>query len=97
MFVANGYEADVKRCIHRKSETGKTKEYKEVVRISYVKGLSEKFKRITERHGIRTTFRPGRKLKELKVRSQYPLGNKRKTVVYRIPCDCKRAVYVSTI
>ena len=65
-----------------------------VVNIPYVKGLSEQFKRVAEKHGVRTTFRPGSKLKELRKQSQCPLGDKRKAVVYRIPCGCDEAVYV---
>ena len=97
VFVANGYDrAKVRRYMHekKKSETEEAEEYRGVVSIPYLKGLSEKFKRITEEHGIRTTFRPGRKLKQLKVRVQHPLGNKRKAVVYKIPCGCERAVYI---
>ena len=41
------------------------------------------------------TFKPGRKLKELKTQSKCPLvSDKRKAVVYRIPCGCDEAVYV---
>ena len=46
------------------------------------------------KHGVRTTFRPGRNLKELRKQSQCPLGDKRKAVVYRIPFGCDEAVYV---
>ena len=97
VFVANGYDrTNVRRYMHekKKSEMEEAKEYRGVVSIPYLKGLSEKFKRITEKHGIRTTFRQGRKLKQLKVRVQHPLGNKRKAVVYKIPCGCERAVYI---
>ena len=97
MFVANGYERnEVKRCLREKvkEKTEETREYRGVVNIPYVKGLSEQFKRVAEKHGVRATFRPGRKLKELRKRSQYPLGGKRNAVVYRIPCGCDKAVYV---
>ena len=97
VFVANGYERnEVKRCLREKvkEKTEETREYRGVVNIPYVKGLSEQFKRVAEKHGVRATFRPGRKLKELRKRSQYPLGGKRKAVVYRIPCGCDEAVYV---
>ena len=97
MFVANGYERnEVKRCLREKvkEKTEETREYRGVVNIPYVKKLSEQFKRVAEKHGVRTTFRPGKKLKELRKQSQCPLGDKRKAVVYRIPCGCDEAVYV---
>ena len=43
------------------------------------------------KRGFWTAFRPGRKVK---TRSQQPLGDKRKAVVYKIPCKCNKAVYV---
>ena len=98
VFVANGYERnEVKRCLREKvkEKTEETREYRGVVNIPYVKGLSEQFKRVAEKHGVlRTTFRPGRKLKELRKQSQCPSGDKRKAVVYRIPCGCDEAAYV---
>ena len=33
-------------------------------------------------------------MKELKTRSQQPLGEKQKGVVYKIPCKCEKAVYI---
>ena len=97
VFVANGYERnEVKRCLREKvkEKTEETREYRGVANIPYVKGLSEQFKRVAEKHGVRTTFRPGRKLKELRKQSQCPLGDKRKAVVYRIQFGCDEAVYV---
>ena len=77
-----------------KEKTEETKEYRGVVNIPYVKGLSGQFKRVAEKHGVRTTFRPERKLKQLRTQNQCPLGDRRKAVVYRIPCGCDGAVYV---
>ena len=97
VFVATGYERnEVKRCLREKvkEKTEETKKYRGVVNIPHVKGLSEQFKRVAEKHGVRTTFRPGRKLKELRTQSQCPMGDKRKAVVYRIPFGCDGAVYV---
>ena len=65
-----------------------------MVSIPYVRGVSEQFKRVAMRRGFRTAFRPRRKVKEIKTRSQQPLGDKRKAVVYKIPCKCNKAVYV---
>ena len=46
------------------------------------------------KRNFRTAFRPGRKLRDIKTKSQQPLGDKRKAVVYRMPCKCNKAVYV---
>ena len=52
------------------------------------------FERLGSKHRFRTAFKPGKKVKELKTRSQQPLGEKQKGVVYKIPCKCEKAVYV---
>ena len=39
-------------------------------------------------------IRPGRKVRDIKTKSQQPLGDKREAVVYKIPCKCNKAVYV---
>ena len=65
-----------------------------MVSIPYLKGVSEEFKRIARKHRFRTTFKPGTKVKQIKSKCQRPLGDKRKAVVYRIPCQCDKAIYV---
>ena len=69
-------------------------EYRGVVSIPYVRGVSEQFKTVAMRREFWTAFKPGRKVKEIKTRSQQPLGDKRKAVVYKILCKCNKAVYV---
>ena len=46
------------------------------------------------KHSFRTAFKSGRKLKEPKNRAQKTLGERQKSVVYKITCKCKNAVYV---
>ena len=43
--------------------TNKYKEVRGMVNIPYLKNISEKFKRIAERHDFKTTFKPGHKIK----------------------------------
>ena len=64
------------------------------VTIPYLKGFSEIFKRIVSKHGVKTAFRPGTKIKELKSTARTPLGEKKANVVYQIPCKCKDSVYI---
>ena len=55
MFVANGYERnEVKRCLREKVKetTEETREYRGVVNIPYVKGLSEQFKRVEKTESV---------------------------------------------
>ena len=54
-----------------------------------MKGFSEIFKRIASKHGIKTAFRPGTKVKELKSTARTPLGDKKANVVYTIPVNVK--------
>jgi hypothetical protein len=49
---------------------------------------------LAARHSFRTAFKPGTKVKDLRKRVQEPLGEKQKSVVYKIMCKCKNAVYV---
>ena len=79
---------------NEKKKLAEKEEYRGVVSIPYVRGISEQFKRVAMRRGFRTAFRPGRKVKEIKTRSQQPPEDKRKAVVYKIPCKCNKAVYV---
>ena len=98
VFVANGYDRNVVKKYMEKGKRSDKKDekqqYRGLVTITYVRGVSEQFKRLALKHQFRTTFKPGRKVKELKTRSQQPLGEKRKGVVYKIPCKCEKAVYV---
>ena len=65
-----------------------------MVVIPYLQGMSEQFKRVAKKHRFRTAFRPGNKVRQMKTKAQKPLGEKRKTVVYEVPCKCDEAVYV---
>ena len=62
--------------------------------IPYLKTFSEKFKRISKRHGFKTAFKPGNKVRDLRKGCQIPLGDKRKDVTYVVPCQCDEKVYV---
>ena len=100
VFVANGYErGKVRKYMEterngRKELVEENENYRGVVSIPYVQGLSEQFKRVAMKRNFRTAFRPGRKVRDIKTKSQQPLGDKRKAVVYKIPCKCNKAVYV---
>ena len=100
VLVANGYErGKVRKYMEternrRKELVEENENYRGVVSIPYVQGLSEQFKRVAMKRNFRTAFRPGTKVRDIKTKSQQPLGDKRKAVVYRIPCKCNKAVYV---
>ena len=46
------------------------------------------------KRNFRSAFRPERKVRDIKTKRQQPLGDKRKVVVYKIPCKCNKGVYV---
>ena len=99
VFVANGFERQKVREYMQedkceKNESEEEQEYRGMIVVPYIQGLSEQVKRLASKHSFRTTFKPGNKIKELKSRAQQPLGEKQKYVVYEIPCKCKKAVYV---
>ena len=54
--------------------------------------FKEQFKRVAKKHRFRTAFRPGNKVRQVKAKAQKPLGEKRKAVVYEIPCKCDEGV-----
>ena len=62
--------------------------------IPYLKGLSEQFRRTTNRHSFRVAFKPGRKIKEIKRTRQGSLGERQRCIVCKIPCACKNTVYM---
>ena len=99
IFVENGYTKETVRdyLSERQPKVVEDKDDKldrGTVTIPYLKGFSEIFKRIVSKHGVKTAFRPGTKIKELKSTARTPLGEKKANVVYQIPCKCKDSVYI---
>lgn len=65
--------------------------------MPYIRGLSEQSGRIAKKHWFRTSFNLGNKVRMIKLRCQKALREKRRVVMYEIPCKCKEAVYVGDI
>jgi hypothetical protein len=65
------------------------------VYIPYVKGVSEKFKRIGNRYNIRTIFKTKHKLRSslMKTRPERELQQTARCV-YSIPCECGKVTLV---
>ena len=63
------------------------------VTIPHVPSVSKEFQRIARRHGFQTSMTPGTKLKNIKSKCQTPIGDKKRAVVYSIPCKCGQATY----
>ena len=98
MFVANGFERQkVQKYMQedkRERNESEEQQCRGMIIVPYIRGLSEQLKRLASKHSFRTTFKPGNKIKKLKATTQQALGEKQKSVVYEIPCKCKKAVYV---
>jgi hypothetical protein len=60
--------------------------------IPYVKGISDKFKRIGNRYNIRTNFRTKHTLRNTLMRTR-PMSDPQLTAhcIYNIPCECGRS------
>jgi hypothetical protein len=60
--------------------------------IPYVKGISEKFKRIGNRYNIRTIFKTNHTLRDTLMRTR-PMSDPQLTAqcIYNIPCECGRS------
>ena len=98
--MANGFETEKVRENmkedKRESNESEKQQYRGVIVVPYIRGLSEQLKRMASKQSFQITFKPGRKegrkVKELKAMAQQPLGEKQKSVVYEIPCKCNEAV-----
>ena len=98
VFVANGYDRKVVKQYMKQNVRGEREmeeqQYRGKLIVPYVRGISEQFKRVALKRSFQTAFKPGKKVKDLKTRSQQPLREKQKGVVYNIPCKCEKAAYV---
>jgi len=88
---SNGYPQNVFSSLERRNKKvtdQKEKEYKSMVAIPYIAGLSEAIRREGEKVGIRTVFTASDTLKK-RLTHVKPKGKiKDKEVIYRIPCEC---------
>jgi predicted GIY-YIG superfamily endonuclease len=93
-FQLNGYsQGFINSVIRSKGSSLRKEEDKPlgIVYIPYVKGISEKFKRIGNQYNIRTVFRTKHTLRSSLVRTR-PKRDPQQTAhcVYSIPCECGR-------
>ena len=96
VFVANGYsKEEVLKHMNRRERREEEEEpqYKGSISIPYIKGFSEKYRRIMNKQNYRVTFKSTKKVRQIKEKAVKPLGLKQKNLVYRIPCGCKTKVY----
>ena len=95
VFKNNGYPTvSIRKGMHiRKKNDIEEDNTKAVTSIPYVRGVSEKIKRICSKVGIRVMFRSGRTLRSLLTKVKPRMDPTDATgVVYRIPCmDCDRS------
>jgi hypothetical protein len=104
VFVANGFDRkDVNEKMKRKTEqsemegvTGDLQEEHKrgAISVPYLRGVSEEYRRMMNRHGFRTAFKSGTKVNELQNKVKRPLGDKKRDVVYKIECGCGECVYI---
>ena len=95
VFVANGFSRkEVQKAMEEREKKGDSQEeFKEgVVQLPYVKGFSEKLRRIYNQFGVRVAFRCGERVKDVGNKVMSKLGNRKSHAVYEIPCLCG-AVY----
>ncbi len=104
VFKKNGYPCDtVNRALHhqrnkRRSKEEQTQRTEVTTTIPYVKGVSERIRRICVKHNIKVIFHSGRTLRSIlsHVKPQPDLLN-HPGVIYRIPClDCDRSYIEET-
>jgi hypothetical protein len=96
VFVANGFSPrEVKDAMKAKEKVGDAQEEmtEGTIRLPYVKGFSESLRKIFNTFGVRAAFRCGSRVKDVGHRTKSALGDRKKNVVYEIPCICG-AVYI---
>lgn len=91
VFVANGYKREeVKKAMEPKENQGDAQEAMNAgtVMLPYVKGLSEKLRRIYNGYEVRAAYRCGERIRDVGNRNKSDLGWRKNNVVYEIPCIC---------
>ena len=91
-FLTNGYPPSfIDSAFKTKSCSRPEQNYMGTMYIAYVKGVSEKIKRIAERFKIKTIFQTKHTLKSMFVKTT-PKGEPQHTshCIYSIPCECGR-------
>jgi hypothetical protein len=87
----NGYPDTVFNEINRRSQhkkEGEKKEFRDLVVIPYVSGLSEAIRRAGDAVGIKTVFSAGDTLKKKLTHVKHKSTNREKEGIYKIPCEC---------
>jgi hypothetical protein len=90
----NGYpknvfgEIEKKRARRKHIEQVKKKEFKDVVVIPYVAGLSAVIRRAGDEVGVKTVFSANDTLKKRLTHVKPKSNTRAKVLIYRIPCEC---------
>ena len=96
VFKSNGYPpVSIRKAMQPIKNKNEIEDTKAITTIPYIRGVSEKIRRICSKVGIKVMFRSGRTLRSLltKVKPKTDLTESDTTgVVYCIPCmDCNRS------
>jgi hypothetical protein len=86
----NGYPDSVFNEINRSQhkKEGEKKEFKDLVVIPYVSGLSEAIRRAGDAVGIKTVFSDGDTLKKRLTHVKPKSMDREEEGIYKIPCEC---------
>ena len=94
-FVKNGYPRHmVRQALTKTTRRHEHEERSDATRpplcvLPYVRGLSEKIKRICDSRGVKTVFKRTRTVRDMLTKVKGTHKNSDKGVIYRIPCvDC---------
>lgn len=91
-LISNGYNLKTIQNSIRDSHTVQNKNVDQTdekqLCIPYVRGVSEKIRRISKTYNIRTSFKSSRTLREVltKTKPQHPTNTK--NCIYEVPCEC---------
>ena len=98
VFEDNGYSKEeitdsIRERIRNEPEDETETEDRGVVVMENIPGFSERFNRIARHHKFRVANKTANRVKDLIRNAKTPLGDRRKDVVYQIPCKCKKYSY----
>ena len=99
-FISNGYEPkDVDRIIgsyvfDKPDNDTDAEQRTDTLCIPYVRGASDRLRKQLAKEGVNVVFRKGQTLGKYLINGGPPKNNRRKNVVYKIPCDTCGFCYI---
>src|SRR5579872_481203 len=92
-MLQNGYSKKsldriIENCKVRRTEQPPEQDTFSLLKIPYMKGTSEKIRRIANQYKIKTVFKSDKTLRRVITKTRPESSSQGKECVYQIPCEC---------